>query len=182
MKLVDYGRKYFSFLHQYGYSLEESNHECVISFPGYSNTLRVWYDMIGCEITCSITDQENHTIRLQDALDYENLVDYRGIFQIARSEDLETAVSYLGTVLKILFERNNIADASNFGRIYEFKIRLHKQELQDYYVRVGKKKADDYWKQKEYSKAAEIYEQYIHDLSEVQMKRLKICKRELGSN
>lgn len=78
--------------------------------------------------------------------------------------------------LKILFSKNNIACPENFRRVYEFKTRLHHQQLHDYYVSEEVKKADDYWKKQEYDKAKKIYEKYFDDLSNVQRMRLQIGK------
>lgn len=48
---------------------------------GDSNKINIEYYVAECEITCDIIDKENRVIRLQDALDYENITGSEDSFQ-----------------------------------------------------------------------------------------------------
>ena len=80
---------------------------------------------------------------------------------------------------KILFNKINISDAANFQRIYQYRLDMHKELLEDYYFKIDIKKAEECWKNGEYAKAQELFEKHINSLSKAQIKKLEYIRKNI---
>lgn len=167
---------HFSFLQQYGYICSEENSENVISLVGKNNRLDVMFLIVEYELTCQFVDGDKKNFSLQDGLGYENIKEYKGLYQVASKEEIEKGISYLAGAVKTLFEKIDISDDWNFQKIYQFKIDMHKELLENYYIEIDIKKAEDYWEKKEYAKAQPLFEKHISQLSKTQLKKLEYIK------
>ena len=117
-------------------------------------------------------------VYLQDALDYFNITEYRGTYQLSSLEKLPVGLDYMtdviGKVTSYFVEKYEVV----FLDIVTWHKATHKKFLEEYYFNTDMEKAERYWKEKEYGKAKELYEKNGSKLSKLQLKRLKYISRE----
>ncbi len=170
-------REYFSFLLRYGYIYLEENYENIVSFVGKNNRIDIIFSAVGYELTCQFVDKDKNTFTLQDGLGYVNIKNFKGLYQIANTKDIEKGIAYLANTVKILFDKINISDTMNFKKIYQYRLDMHKELLENYYLKTDIKKAEEYWKKGEYIRAQELFEKHIKGLSNAQVKKLEYIKK-----
>lgn len=170
-------KEHFSFLQQYGYICLEENSENIVSLVGKNNRIDIIFSTVGYELTCQFVDNGKNAFTLQDGLRYVNIEDLKGLYQIASVKEIEKGIAYLADTAKILFNKINISDTTNFQRIYQYRLDMHKELLEDYYLKTDIKKAEECWKNGEYTKAQELFEKHINSLSKVQSKKLEYIKK-----
>ena len=175
----EFVRKHFSFLQQYGYICSEENSANIVSFVGKNNQIDIFFSAVGYELTCQFVENGKNTFTLQDGLGYVNIKEFKGLYQIANTKEIEKGIIYLAEAAKILFNKINISDAANFQRIYQYRLDMHKELLEDYYFKIDIKKAEECWKNGEYSKAQELFEKHINSLSKAQIKKLEYIRKNI---
>lgn len=173
----EFASEYFSFLQHYGYVCSKENSGNIISFVGKNNRIDIIFSEIGYELTCQFVDSGKNTFTLQDGLEYVKMNEFKGLYQIANKKEIEKGIVYLADVVKILFDKINISDVTNFKRIYQYRLDMHKELLEDYYFKTDIKKAEECWKNGEHSKAQELFEKHIGSLSKTQIKKLEFIKK-----
>lgn len=173
----EFVRDHFSFLQQYGYICSEENSVNIVSFVGKNNQIDIIFSAIGYELTCQFVDNGKNTFTLQDGLGYVNIKEYKGLYQIASKKRIEKGIAYLADAVKILFDKINISDATNFQKIYQYRLDMHKELLKDYYVKNEIKKAEECWKNGEYAKAQELFGKHLSSLSKAQIKKLEYIRK-----
>lgn len=149
----------------------------VVSFVGADNRIEITYSTAECELTCQFLSVDNRSFTLQDGLLYAAITKYKGLYQIARKENLEMGIAYLAEAVKCLFEVIDLSDPMNFQKVYQYSVDTHKKLLDDYYLKTDINKAEDNWKKKEYDKAKELLEKHIDFLSTSQRKKLEYIKK-----
>lgn len=170
-------REYFSFLQQYGYICSEESTENIISLIGKNNKIEIVFSAVECELTCQFVDNGKNTFTLQDGLEYVNIKELRGLYQIVSIKELEKGIAYLADAVKPLFDKIDISDSTNFQKIYQYRLAKHMELLEDYYLKTDIKKAEKCWKNGEYDKAQELFEKHITSLSKIQVKKLAYIKK-----
>lgn len=170
-------RNHFTFLQRYEYTCSQESDENSVSFVGENNRIDIIFSTVGYELTCQFVDDAQNTFTLQDALDYTEIKEFKGLYQIPRKEKIETGVIYLANVTKNLFSKIDISNAENFQKIAQYRINMHKQLLEDYYCKIDIQRAEKYWENGEYSKSQELYEKHINSLSKVQIKKLEYIRK-----
>lgn len=173
----EFVREYFSFLQQYGYICSEENSENIVSLVGKNNRIDIIFSAVGYELTCQFSDSGKNTFTLQDGLGYVNIKELKGLYQIASIKEIEKGIAYLADTVKILFDKINISDTTNFQKIYQYRLDMHMELLEDYYLKTDIKKAEECWKSGEYDKAQELFEKHINSLSKTQVKKLEYIKK-----
>lgn len=164
---------YFSFLYQLGYMLSDDNGSDTVIFQGMSNQIEIVFSKAEYEITCMFLDNSNQCFSLQEGLNYAEISQFRGLFQIADLTELEKGIAYLAEVVKVLYEEIDVSVECNFQKIYDSSRKVQKAELETYYLKTDLRKAENYWKQKEYAKARELFEKHLDQLSQRQLKQLE---------
>ncbi len=175
----EFVRDYFSFLQQYGYICSDECSANIVSFVGKNNRIDIIFSVIGYELTCQFVDNSKNIFTLQDVLEYEKIKKFKGLYQIASKKDIEKGIAYLSNVVKILFDKINISDATNFQRIYQYRLDIHKELLEDYYFKMDIKKAEECWRNEEYTIAKELFEKHISNLSKAQIKKLEYIRKNI---
>lgn len=170
---------HFDFLYQYGYICLEEGFVDVVSFLGKNNQINIMFSAVEYELTCQFVDGNMKTFSLQDALRYATIKEFQGFYQIPSKREIEKGICYIAEAVKILFEKMDISDTSNFQKVYQFSIDLHKKLLDNYYLEKDIKKAEDYWENKEYAKAKELFEKHISYLSKMQLKKLEYIRKKI---
>lgn len=173
----EFVREHFSFLQQYGYICSEKNSEDIVSLVGKDNRIDIIFSTVEYELTCQFVDGSNNSFALQDGLGYVNIKGLKGSYQIASIKDIEEGIAYLADTVKILFDKINISDIMNFQRIYQYRLEMHKERLEDYYFKTDIKRAEECWQNGEYAKAQELFEKHINSLSKAQIKKLEYIKK-----
>lgn len=173
----EFVREYFSFLQQYGYICSEENSDNIVSFVGKNNQINIIFFPVGYELTCQFVDNNKNTFMLQDGLAYLNIKEFKGLYQISSKIEIEKGIAYLADTVQILFDKINISDTTSFERIYQYRLNMHKELLEDYYLKTDIKKAEECWKNGEYAKAQELFEKHINSLSKAQIKKLEYIKK-----
>lgn len=177
----EFVREHFSFLQQYGYICSKENSENIseniVSIIGKNNQIDIIFSAVGYELTCQFADNSKNTFTLQDGLGYVNIKEYKGLYQIASTKEMEKGIIYLADTVKILFDKINISDAANFQRIYQYRLDMHKELLEGYYFKADIKKAEECWKNGEYAVVQELFEKHINSLSKAQIKKLEYIKK-----
>lgn len=171
--------RHFIFLNQFGYNISEATTSDKISFIGKNNQIDVIFSTIGYELTCQFVDSDNHIFSLQDGLQYESIVEFKGLYQMASKDEIEKGVIYLAEAVELLLQRIDISDSSNFQKIYQYRVETRKKLLDEYYIETDLKKAEEYWKSKEYDKAKELFEKNIEKLSRSQLMKLEYIRNNL---
>ena len=172
----EYVRNYFNFLQDYGYIDLCENLENNISFVGKNNRLDISFSVIGYELTCQFVDNDKNTFTLQDGLEYVKVKEIKGSYQIAHKEEIEKGIAYLAEAVKTLFFEINIADDANFKKIFQYRLDMNKELLEEYYFKTDIKKAEEYWKNREYAKAQKLFEKHIGILSKAQLRKLEYIR------
>lgn len=173
----EFVREHFSFLQRYGYICSEEDTENIVSLVGKNNQIDIIFSAVGYELTCQFIDNGKNTFTLQDGLGYVNIKGFKGLYQIASTKEIEKGIIYLADAVKILFDKINISDTSNFQKIYQYRMDMHKELLEDYYFKTDIKKAEECWKNGEYTKAQKLFEKHINSLSKAQIKKLEYIKK-----
>ena len=174
-ELYELTKNYFVFLQRYGYLCSYRDDEKSVSLVGKNNRIDIDFSIVGYELTCQFIDDDKDTFSLQDALDYMDIKDVKGIYQLSRKEEIEKGIIYLANVIKRLFDRIDVSDKLNFRKIAQYRLDIHKELLESYYFKMDIKKAEEWWRKGEYSKAQELYEKHINSLSKAQIKKLEYC-------
>ncbi|MCM1231902.1 MAG: hypothetical protein NC124_18215 [Clostridium sp.] len=175
----EFVKKHFGFLQQYGYICSEDKSEDITSFAGKNNQIDVIFSAVKCELTCRFVDNSKRMFTLQDGLGYGNIKDFKGLYQVSSIKEIEKGVAYLADAVKTVFNKINISDAADFQRIYQYRLDIHKELLEDYYLKTDIKKAEECWKNGEYDKARELFEKHINYLSKAQIKKLEYVKKNI---
>jgi len=173
----NYVKIYFSFLQQYGYIYVRDDSEYSVSIEGKNNRIEVFFSILGYELTCQFVDNVKNNFTLQDALEYINMKECKGIYQISNKEEIEKGIIYLADVVKNLFDIIDISNSVNFQKIFQYRFDMHKELLKNYYFKVDMKMAEEYMKKGEFFKAQKLYEQHINCLTKVQMKKLEYIRK-----
>lgn len=173
----EFVREHFSFLQQYGYICSEEYSENTVSFVGKNNKIDIIFSAVEYELTCQFVDNNKNTFMLQDGLGYLNIKDFKGLYQISSTKEIKKGIAYLADAVQMLFDKINISDISSFERIYQYRLDMHKELLEDYYLKTDIKKAEECWKNREYAKAQELFEKHINSLSKAQIKKLEYIKK-----
>ncbi len=170
----------FDFLNNYGYSLKTDNSKCFLSFEGKNNRIDIIYSEYEHEITCQFEDKEKtKSFSLQDVLNFLNINDSNGLYQISTQNDMEKGLIYVANTLEAVFSHLNVSKTDLFDLIYESTYEKRKKELAEYYVKEELRKADDYWEKKKYDKAYELYRKNIDSLSKSQFKKMTITEHNI---
>lgn len=175
-QLDEFVREHFIFLQQYGYIFPEGDSEDIVTLVGKNNRIDITFSVVGYELTCQFIDNDKNTFTLQDGLEYLNIKGFKGFYQIASKNEMEKGIAYLADTVKLLFDKINISDTSNFQKIYQYRIDRHKELLEEYRFKTDMKKAEEYWKNGEHSKTQELLEKHINSLSKAQIKKLEYIK------
>lgn len=170
-------KNHFAFLQKYGYTYSRGSDENSVSFAGENNRIDIIFSTVGYELTCQFADDAQNTFILQDVLDFMEIKEVKGSYQIPRKEEIETGIIYLANATKNLFKKFDISDAENFQKIVEYRFSIHTQLLEDYYCKIDVQRAEKYWKNGEFSKSQELYEKHINNLSKVQKKKLEYIRK-----
>lgn len=173
----EFVQEHFSFLKQYGYICAEENSTNIISFVGTNNRIDIIFSAIEYELTCQFVDEGKTAFTLQDGLGYVKIKDFKGTYQMASEKELERGVTYLADVVKKLFDKIDISETANFEKIYQYRLDMRKEMLEDYYFKIDIKKAEECWKNGEYLKAQKLFEKHISNLSKAQIKKLEYIKK-----
>lgn len=178
-QLYEFTKNHFAFLQKYGYICSQAGDENNVSFVGKNNRIDINFSVVGYELTCQFTDDVKNTFTLQDALEYVDIKDFKGLYQVPRKEEIEKGVIYLADAMKSLFGKIDVSDIANFPKIAQYRLDMHKELLEDYYSKIDIKKAEEYWKNRKYSKAQELYQKHISRLSEAQTKKLEYIRKNM---
>lgn len=170
---------YFTYFPQYGYILSNSNTDNKVVFKSKDNQIELFYSVAEYELSCQFTDNFNYTFSLQDALDYLDIRDYRGIYQINSKEELESGVLFLSNIIKDLLDKVDISNSLNFQRIAQYTINVRKEMLEEYYFKKDIDEAEEHWKNKEYNTAKELYEKHNNRLAISQIRKLEYINKNL---
>lgn len=176
-QLYEFTKKHFLFLQKYGYICLQADAKNSVSLVGKNNRIDINFSVVGYELTCQFTDDAKNTFTLQDALEYVDIKEFKGLYQIPRKEEIEKGILYLADAVKMLFNKIDISDTENFQKIDQYRLDMHKELLEDYYCKIDIKRAEAYWKSREYSKAQELYEKHISSLSKAQIKKLEYIRK-----
>lgn len=169
-------RNHFAFLQKYGYTYSQENSENSVCFSGKNNRIAIIFSITEYELTCQFEDDAKNTFTLQDALEYMEMKEFKGLYQISGKEEIEKGILYLAAAVKTLFDQIDLSNTVNFQKIVHYRMDTHKQLLENYYGSIDIKRAEEYWKNREYAEAQRLYEKHINSLSKAQMKKLEICK------
>lgn len=172
-------RDYFIFLQKYGYICSEKNSANIVSFIGKNNRIDIIFSTIGYELVCQFADNDENIFTLQDGLEYVKVKEFKGLYQIESKREIEKGISYLADAVKTLFGKINMSDATNFQKIYQYRLDMHKELLEDYYLKIDIKRAEECWRNGEYAKAQKLFEKHISNLSKAQVKKLEYIKKNI---
>ena len=171
----------FDFLKRYGYHLIQEDSEYCITYAGNNNIVIV-YSEYSKEMYCQFEDIKTlKRFSLQDALDYQCINEFKGLYQISKNEDLYKGLLYISNVIEKVYLAVDISNAVFFDKIYDYSVEKRNKSLGDYYIKEELKKADSFFEKKNYSEAQRLYKKNMGYLSQVQSKKLKLCGINLGS-
>lgn len=166
----------FDFLKQYGYHILNEDSETCITYVGTSNSVVIIYSEYSKEIYCQFEDiKTQNNFSLQDALDYQRITDLKGLYQISKKDDLYTGLRYISDVIKKVYLSVDISDSISFNKIFNYTLEKRNTALCDYYLKEELKRADTFFNEKKYYEAQKLYKKNELHLSQVQLKKLKIC-------
>lgn len=170
-------KRHFRFLQRYGYMCVQENSEDSISIVGKNNRIDILFSAVGYELTCQFVDDAGNAFTLQDALKYVEIEEFKGLYQISRKEEIEKGIIYLADAVKSIFDKIDISNTVSYQKIFQYRLNIYKELLEDYYLKSDIKRAEEYLKNGEYSKAQELYEKHISSLSKTQIKKLEYIRK-----
>ena len=79
----------FDFLKRYGYHLVKEPSESCITYAGDNNRVVIIHSEYSKEIYCQFEDVKTlKRFSLQDALDYQGIIDLKGLYQISGNNEI----------------------------------------------------------------------------------------------
>ncbi|MEG0894874.1 MAG: hypothetical protein RR012_06635 [Oscillospiraceae bacterium] len=178
----EYCKKYFSFLIEQGYKIEDEDDGNLLSYRKGFCKIQILFDSIAYELTCQFIWDDERSFTLQDVLTFSNIKKFNGLYQINDNSQLQKGIIYLTYAIEEVLKSINVANEIEFDKLYNYRLDMRDKLLKQYYIDVDMKKAQQYWDEKRYEDAMILYEKHIDSLTRVQMGKLKYIKNNTGNN
>ena len=149
--------------------MEDNN---TINYISESNRIEVNFSINDYVVSCTITDNKD-SLSLQDLLDYLNITEYKGNYQISNKLELESGVQYVANVLHKVISVSGEIDRYIFRKIVDYRNSKMHDMLVQYYCDNEIRQAEECWKNGEYLKAKDLFERNYKNLTKSQKKKME---------